>query len=1425
MNGGKDVKIGHDKRPVSVIPSDEQPLYNIANGELLTDEFGNQLITKVDQFFLADASKERATSVVFPENPEDKYNIKTVTQVGVSTATYGADFDADVQIINNKIEVLKKTGAVVAVGSSAKQMIPRTLSLSTGGSGYTAASNVATTGGGSGTGLTVNITVSGGAVNGVTINTAGSSYITGDTITIIGGNNDATFTISALVATETIFTDLNQCEIRTRESNVGTFNDKNNLYFPESDVSYLANVGVGISFKVSGANIPAKSYVVKKDFNRIKISEPVTAGLTNDKVTFFNSDTAIYTADNVLKVAEEFRETSEVSTTLLGVNRAETQLSLFSNVSSYGLNSDEWESFSYNSGASKASWDNRPNKIYGNRYLARIEEETQESAIKLSAFPPSHSYPFGPNYAKLGLYNETLFQQYINFIRLGNLAYELFSTKLSGYSADWTSKFLNPNDVDFNESNGQIVYTKLPGKEDDFSYAFSKIDEWTDTWRAIGEGKSLKNPVTGEFLNFGILSDLLGANGLTSIYDGSNTRPGYSTDYRRYAAIQSRRVFRYQPGRISGFTFGLRSSVEPVSGIALEWGIANATDQYVFKIYAGQLSIVRRSTVPLSTEVLVRNGLDPAKTTSIQINGTSYNTVQPQIPSGDPFDVNDDGGPLGYGTDDTRALKFHTIEIPRDKFNGDPLNGNGPSGYTIRPENVTMWKIEFGWYGAIGARFYAYIPSGAGEARWIVIHTLVIENQLGQPCLQDSYFRFKYSLDVFNTANLKTPQFLYKYGASYYIDGGDEGTSQIYSVSSGLSPKQINAANETSLFAVRPKDAIISQITRPSGEDQAVAIKNRKLILPTKFNISTNALTEVKVKTCKACAGFGHVFTPGVATTETGRNMTVEFISGNLITAVGTGASFTSADIGAKLIAPSIFNAYITEMDEGGTVTEYPNGFKTYESAKVYGWGPGLDGYPGFNKIGGTSGRPIGGTEVFDYATGITTTVPVGIGNTYPHLVRLSNYDVHFASDFPLTGAEIDIQFMNPRNKDQSSLGGSGTHFADFMIGVTDKKPSVNTGDPNILDGWDPLEVPWTDYSNLDGSPIVGTSKTTILPEKEILFGEHTHSHATMNEDGIETSEAWSNSSYKCRMGQDVRIPVVGGTSGGACSIIKINVSNPVGLGTVNQEYLTGTLPSGITTTTIRPRYFLTVEGSFGGGVTDWLDGQVVYLNDNDGSVNDTSNAKYLDMTPTSYIDGGTAKQYIEISTNVKPSGFQQSDSNIKIVGRPVQLKTSRQGVSTKTKLFKYDVYPLYLVGKLMDRAQINNISVTERTGTFQRTTAPILSISKDSNGVIDLANDGSGALTINDNTPPTNFVSIDRLSSSTVDTQNEHVIRPSITKDIFFIGADSTKEIDMTKVFGIDRNVITPDNNNIEATFITAKSLSGSSSKFVQSSLNFKEQ
>ena len=41
--------------------------------------------------------------------------------------------------------------------------------------------------------------------------------------------------------------------------------------------------------------------------------------------------------------------------------------------------------------------------------------------------------------------------------------------------------------------------------------------------------------------------------------------------------------------------------------------------------------------------------------------------------------------------------------------------------------------------------------------------------------------------------------------------------------------------------------------------------------------MSTDSLTMVKIVNCKACPGFGHVFSPGVGSTITGRDMQIEF--------------------------------------------------------------------------------------------------------------------------------------------------------------------------------------------------------------------------------------------------------------------------------------------------------------------------------------------------------------------------------------------------------------------------------------------------------------------------------------------------------------------------------------------------------------------
>ena len=1211
-------------------------------------------------------------------------------------------------------------------------------------------------------------------------------------------------------------------------------------------------------------------------------------------------------------------------------------------------------------------------------------------------------------------------------------------------------------------------------------------------------------------------------------YDSTSTRPGYSDRYRKYSYLQSRRVFRYQPGRISGFTFGLRSSVEPVTGITLEWGIANNSDQYIFQIDAGQFYIIRRSTIPLEPAVLIRNGL------------TSQDQSKP-IPSGDPFD-----GEL-----------YWTIKIPDDKFNGDVLNGNGPSGYNLKPENVTMYKIEFGWYGAIGARFYAYIPTGNGDARWVVIHTLVIENSLGAPCLRDSYFRFKYSLNVANTGDVRTPQYLYKYGASYYIDGGDEGTSQIYSASS--KQKTIRTTGSKSLIGIYPKKYLLNR----EGDE----IKNKKLIIPETLNVSTDSLTEVKVVTCKACPGFGHVYTPGIATTENGRYINASFDTSSSIVTVGSGVYFTKDDIGAKIIAPSIYNAYIYDVPESSRVS----GTNNYTRAEL-------------KRFGGLSGsvletKPIAGELVLDRVLGITTTI--GIGITYPYQIRLSNYNATAASDFEFSGSSIEIQFVNPNNGDDYA------HFADFLIGITDKKPIVG-------------------INTLGGFTLPGIGNTSILSNSQILYGEHTHSWAAADEDGVEVLEAWASPQPPLRMGIDNRIPYLSAPAGGVCSKVTVDVLDPLEIKNVNEKNylpsLSGTQPAdpegrrwievagefdrsidfaggqiairstifsnvnvdivrtglvlnldaankgsysqnyhpnptdifswyssnsgssnnatisrstiaspvgntplqmvttgndsfidtynqtkwslgsavsgqtwtvsvwakasvattgeififeanssggavqvpflsiNITTEWQRFSYSYTfVNGTttniqtrldganaFGSSVTIWWDGLQVersssvtdftssytgdnilnllgngnngtlvngpsYNGSNGGSIvfdgvddyvivdnslliHRTSNWAYsawvnfsatpiqgtifengswtntllirfetngitiysmssywgkFNFSPTlgawykldfirngNNIDfylNGSYSQSMSFTADIQPSsnlfiGMSQHSpgqsfngriattqiynraltaaevaqnynslsgryglppvatfvsiptteivtvTNSKFVGVTSSYTINDNGVEkefsyiqisqtlgsvgsnftilvrpvsitgttiSKQKLYNYNPWPLYLVAKLKDNAAINNISVKETIGDFQRTISPKWYVS--SNCTVTTA-DGNADPT---GTAPTNFQEIDRSSSALIDIQNDQTLRPYIERDTLYVGADSTESINMRKIFGPDRSVITPDNNNIEATFIIAKKIEKDTGPtgIIEASINFKEQ
>lgn len=178
----------------------------------------------------------------------------------------------------------------------------------------------------------------------------------------------------------------------------------------------------------------------------------------------------------------------------------------------------------------------------------------------------------------------------------------------------------------------------------------------------------------------------------------------------------------------------------------------------------------------------------------------------------------------------------YEYRVPRSRFSGDRLdndtadllysdvtannragsnvvdpttntNQTDTSIWNLEFDKVTMYKIEFSWYGAVGALFLAYVPVGAGEARWVRVHHLRASNQLkgsslGNATLPITYMVYgggsgngnsvaadntKFGFNDSDRSNrggydyATTSEHIVKYGASYYIDGGDRGTVKLFS--------------------------------------------------------------------------------------------------------------------------------------------------------------------------------------------------------------------------------------------------------------------------------------------------------------------------------------------------------------------------------------------------------------------------------------------------------------------------------------------------------------------------------------------------------------------------------------------------------------------------------------------------------------------
>lgn len=1186
-NGGKDIKLGHDKRPVSLVPSEEL-LFNIFNGEVLTDAFGQPLFADEEVIFSNDALTKASTSIVFPTK-SNAITIKDLVSVGNTTVDYNF-------VGSNKI------------------------------------------------GITTN----------------------GD-------------------------------------FNLNVGDRLSGKYIPDGTI--VSRIGVGSVFL---SNNPTNTTSTSEENVEI-IRETIRNG----------------TFKPTVKVEEKFGEFSEVSSSLLGIPRAETQLSLFSDVASYGLDVDEWETARYG-GTGYNTWAKRRNKIYGNRFGSRLSEEVNESALKLEAFPTPYTFPYGPNFDRedTNLYNPDRFQEYLKFIEFGNQLYNYYSTfgNQLGYPSDWKENFLPETAAKV--VSGDVEY------DDNIDFAFARIDDWTETWRDMRDSQ-LIDPVTKDFFTFVEASQLNTIDATST----SNSSPGYTSSYSNYIILQSKKSFRYQPGRISGFTFGASSSAETKPGYVNEFGIFSDTDEYVFRIKQGDLSIVRRSSVPLSDDVLTRNLL----TTDDQILTTSSDLFAP--------------------------TNLFEIEIPRDKFNGDPLNGNGPSKYQLQIPNVTMYKIEFGWYGAIGARFYAYIPAGFGEARWIPLHTLIIENQIGQPCLKEPDFKFKYQISITDNNFLREPVFLYKYGSSYYIDGGDEGFFNSFTTKSEVK-FLTNTSGPQTFFGMFPKRNIQSS----TGD----LIKNNKVAIPTKISVNSDSLIKVNILKCDGCPdGFGYTFGPGVATTENGRTFNVKVVGPKTIEAIGDNY-FYSSDIGAKLITKTIWD---TEIED---VTGSVGVAGSFTRAEV--------------------NRDLVGRLVRD--SGITTSI-VGGGEEYPYPVRISNYDGVFVSNYKITGSKVVINFMNPINRDGGD--NSGGQVADFRIGFTNLVPDIDEVDGNIF--------------------TIGGIATSVLPEGRFLFAEQKSNNISLNENGVETGETINNPFTRFEI--DISANPVTTVGGGVCSRMILTVQDSEEL--PNVEYLStnpidGTIGNFLQASGNFPQLSINEDGNDDG----YIGGEVTISDANGNPVNTNLTYVGITSTYTPDPAKPREKNtFIEISGNITQE-VPSENPPYTLLLTPMELTFSDSAFTTRGKrtIFNFNPFPLFFVMQLKDYSAINNIILSEIIGLNEKTVSIVESGSSYNTKLSLTDADGNADLV---GLSPPNFIEVDRLASLKIDTLNEQKLRTSIDQsriiDTFYVGANDSRSFDLSRIFGPDRYTILPSRRANQAYFVIAENISSNNSATVEMSLDYKEQ
>jgi hypothetical protein len=247
--------------------------------------------------------------------------------------------------------------------------------------------------------------------------------------------------------------------------------------------------------------------------------------------------------------------------------------------------------------------------------------------------------------------------------------------------------------------------------------------------------------------------------------------------------------------------------------------------------------------------------------------------------------------------------------VPRSAFTGDKLDGQGQSVHTLSLSNVTMFRIQMGWYGGSACRLMAYVPidenlpagATAKNARWVTIHQINTCDRIPFPSLGNP--NLPMTFEIIKNGNISQAVYLKVYGTKAEIDGGDASKYDVYC--QDASPATINTGVNRSLLALRCKENIVN--------DDGNSKQNIMRVVPLMANLSSKFRAKFSlIKNPTALVVSGNTVDPVVASgvfTSTASLSAIEYntTATGVVGGEPVATFFTGDDDGQNVMLSEIF--------------------------------------------------------------------------------------------------------------------------------------------------------------------------------------------------------------------------------------------------------------------------------------------------------------------------------------------------------------------------------------------------------------------------------------------------------------------------------------------------------------------------------------